>query len=91
MHGIYPALIVMSGMPGAHDIITILVELQVESDGIIRTATETVIPFVVAPRIYYLLHTSIRFVIVPVPLAIVGTLLSQTDYQYHRTNEIYLP
>ena len=33
-----------------------LAELHVKSDGIVRTATETVIPFVVAPRVYYLLH-----------------------------------
>ena len=42
-------------MPGAHDIVTILVELQVKPDGIVRTATETVISFMVAPRVYYLL------------------------------------
>jgi hypothetical protein len=43
-------------MPGTHDIVTILIELHVKPDGIVRTATETVIPFMVAPRVYYLLH-----------------------------------
>ena len=39
-----------------HDIVTILVELHMESDGIVRTATETVISLMVAPRVDYLLH-----------------------------------
>ena len=29
---------------------------DLRTDGIVRTATETVIPFVVAPRVYYFLH-----------------------------------
>ena len=40
----------------AYDIVTILIELHVESDGIVRTATETVIPLLVAPGVDYLLH-----------------------------------
>jgi len=56
VHGIYPALIVMLGMPSTYDIVTILVELHMESDGIVRTATETIIPLMVAPRVYYFLH-----------------------------------
>ena len=40
----------------AYDIVTILIELQVKPNGIIRTATETVITFVVTPRVYYFLH-----------------------------------
>jgi hypothetical protein len=47
----------MSGMPSTYDIVTILIELQVKPDGIVWTATETVISLMVAPRIYYLLHT----------------------------------
>jgi hypothetical protein len=46
----------MFRMPGTNDIVTILIELQVKPDGIVRTATETVISLMVAPRIYYFLH-----------------------------------
>jgi hypothetical protein len=46
----------MFGMPGTYDIVTILIELHVKPNGIIRTATETVIPLMVAPRVYYFLH-----------------------------------
>jgi hypothetical protein len=56
MHGIYPTLIVMPWMPGTHNIVTILIELQVKSDGIVRTASETVISLMVTPGIDYLLH-----------------------------------
>jgi hypothetical protein len=45
----------MFRMPGTNDIVTILIELHVKSDGIVRTASETVISLMVAPRIYYLL------------------------------------
>ena len=41
-------------LEGQYD--TILIELQVKPDGIVRTATETVITFVVTPRVYYFLH-----------------------------------
>jgi hypothetical protein len=46
----------MLRMPGTHDIVTILIELHVKPNGIVRTATETVISLMVAPRVYYLLH-----------------------------------
>jgi hypothetical protein len=50
----------MFWMPGAHDIVTILIELHVESDGIVRTATETIIPLMVTPRVYYFLHHNFK-------------------------------
>jgi hypothetical protein len=56
VHSIYPALIIVLRMPGTYDTVTVLIELHVESDGIVRTATETIIPLMVAPRVYYLLH-----------------------------------
>ena len=56
VQSIYPALIIMFRMPGTHDIVTILIELQVKSDGIVRTATKTVISLMVAPRVYNLFH-----------------------------------
>ena len=53
-------------MPGTHDIVTILIELHVKSDGILRATAETVVFGMVlalqasfgraAPRVYYLLH-----------------------------------
>ncbi len=45
-------------MPFAHNIVTILIELHVESDRILRTTAETVVLRMVAPRVYYLLHIS---------------------------------
>ena len=60
VHGIYPPLIVMLRMPGAYDIVTILVELHVKPDGIVWTATETVISHMVAPRVYYFLLCLLR-------------------------------
>ena len=43
-------------MPGTHDIVTILIELHVKSDGILRATAETVVFGMVSPRVYYLLH-----------------------------------
>ena len=56
VHGIYPPLIVMLRMPGAYDIVTILVELHVKPDGILRATSETVVFRMVSPRVYYLLQ-----------------------------------
>jgi hypothetical protein len=46
----------MFRMPGTNDIVTILIELHVKSDGILCTTTETVILWMVPPGVYYLLH-----------------------------------
>lgn len=56
MHGVYPPLIVSSGLPIAHDIISVLIELHVKSERIIGRTSEAVVFRVPAPRIDYLLH-----------------------------------
>ena len=56
VHGVHPALIIVLWMPFAHDIVTILKELQVKSDRIVRTTAKAVVLRMVAPRVYYLLH-----------------------------------
>ena len=45
-------------IPFTYDIVTILIELQMKSDGIVWTTTKAVILRMVAPRVYYLLHIS---------------------------------
>jgi len=61
MHGVYPSLIIVLWIPFAHDIVAILIELQMKSDGIARTTAKAVVLRMVAPRVYYLLHISSKF------------------------------
>jgi hypothetical protein len=56
MHGVYLALIIMLWIPFTYDIVTILIELQMESDGIVWTTAKAVVLRMVAPRVYNLLH-----------------------------------
>jgi len=56
MHGVYPALIIVLRMPFTYDIVAILIELQMKSDGIVWTTAKEVVLRMVAPRVYYLLH-----------------------------------
>ena len=56
MHSVDPSLIVLFRMPGTYDIVTILIELHVKSDGILRATSETVVFGMVSPRVYYFLH-----------------------------------
>jgi hypothetical protein len=58
MHGVHPALIIVLWMPFTYDIVTILKELQMKSDRIVRTTAEAVVLRMVAPRVYYLLHNN---------------------------------
>jgi hypothetical protein len=48
----------MLWIPSTYDIVTILIELQVESDGIVRTTAKAVVLRMVAPRVYNLLHNN---------------------------------
>jgi len=48
--------IVALWMPCAHDIVTILIELHVKSNRILRTTTEAVVFWMVPPGVYYLFH-----------------------------------
>ena len=56
MHGVYPSLIIMLRIPFTYDIVSILIELQVKSDGIVRTTAKAVVLRMIAPRVYNLLH-----------------------------------
>ena len=56
MHGIYPALIVALWMPVTYDVVAILKELHVESEGIIGRTAEAVVFWMVAPGVDDLLH-----------------------------------
>ena len=58
VHGVHPALIIVLRIPFTYDIVTILIELQVKSDGIVWTTTKAVVLRMVAPRVYYLLHNN---------------------------------
>ena len=58
VHGVHPALIIVLRIPFTYDIVTILIELQMKSDGIVWTTTKAVVLRMVAPRVYYLLHIS---------------------------------
>ena len=70
-HGVHPALIILRRakrrsravlwMPFAHDIVTILKELQVKSDGIVWTTAKAVVLRMVSPRVYNLLHDSLVY------------------------------
>lgn len=62
VHRIHPSLIVLFGMPGAHDVVAILVELHVEADGVFGTTAKAVVFRVVSPRVNNLLHFTIYFV-----------------------------
>ena len=54
------AIFRMKGMPRAHDIVAVLIKLQVKADGIVGTATKAVIFFVVSPRVDDSFHNRIH-------------------------------
>ncbi len=51
VHRVDPALVILAWMPGAHDVIPILVEAQMEADRVVGATAEAVVAGVIIPWI----------------------------------------
>ena len=57
MHRVHPTLKVTFGMPSAHDVVAVLVELHVQAKGIVGCTTEAVVFRMPFPRVNDFLHS----------------------------------